>query len=296
MLSSSYSATSSSSGKSSKLSSSSDHSTAASGNATYSVYSSSGSSSTSDKKNKDEKNDKNESQSSKQTNSTEETLDDETVENIMSESERIFGLKGFILYYIPLYNKNNKESLKALDNQILSGSFDDAMNSFIGTGDGANSSGAEKITTAIQQFVLKNQKLTSTLPGTFALCYSTTLTDENAARNVIFIPKSTIMSQVQNEQEDASEAQENIDYVSALKEKLNLPPDTLDGSEEQNLVSLLSQTSESESGTSQDIDIEALKEKLGIPSQMEANDVNMNLIAGILNSNNLQEESEIDVE
>ena len=253
-------------------------------------------------KNGNEDNDKitNSDKSSKtiSNNIKEDEFADEVVEEVKSESERIFGLKGFILYYIPLYNKDNKVALQSLNERILSGSFDDSMSSFITTGQGDNVGGAEKITTLIKQFVTSNQKLLSELPGVFALCYSQTIADEKAPRNIVFIPKSVIVSPSQNAQENAPEAQEDVNYITSLREKLNLPPEKLDASEEQNLVSLLNASlQDSNENNQREINVEALKEKLGLPNVIEANDDNFKSLSQLLSSNqNENQTPKIDIE
>lgn len=217
--------------------------------------------------------------------SNNEEISDEAVEEIKSESERIFGLKGFILYYVSLSNKNNKEALQNLNERILGGAFDDGMSSFIVAGQGDNANSIEKVTSAIKQYVTSNQKLVSELPGVFALCYSENLAVENSPRNIIFITKSTITSSPQNEQEDASGAQEEIDYVASLKEKLNLPSDNLSENERENLISLLKSEETNQENPNQEIDLKSLKSKLNLPNDIESNEETMNTLKTLLDGN-----------
>jgi hypothetical protein len=228
-----------------------------------------------------------------------EEISDEAVEEIKSESERIFGLKGFILYYVSLSNKNNKEALQNLNERILGGAFDDGMSSFIVAGQGDNANSIEKVTSSIKQYVTSNQKLVSELPGVFALCYSENLAVENSPRNIIFITKSTITSSPQNEQEDASGAQEEMDYVASLKEKLNLPSDDLSENERENLISLLKSEETNQENQNQEIDLESLKSKLNLPNDIESNEETMNTLKTLLDGNkpdNASSEINIDTE
>ena len=234
--------------------------------------SSSGSLSTSSSSSEEKKENENRTTQKKTESPNNEEISDEAVEEIKSESERIFGLKGFILYYISLSNKNNKEALQNLNERILGGAFDDGMSSFIVTGQGDNANSIEKVTSAIKQYVTSNQKLVSELPGVFALCYSENLAAENSPRNIIFITKSTITSSPQNEQEGASGAQEEIDYVASLKEKLNLPSDNLPENERENLISLLKSEETKQENPNQEIDLESLKTKLNLPNDFDIND------------------------
>ena len=245
-------------------------------------------------KNKDKNEITNSDNSSKtiSNNVKEDEFTDEVVEEVKSESERIFGLKGFIFYYIPLCNKDNKAALQTLNERILSGYFDDSMSSYITTGQGDNVGGAEKIATLIKQFVTSNQKLLSELPGVFALCYSQTIADEKAPRNIVFIPKSVIVSPIQNAQENTPGAQEDVDYITSLREKLNLPPEKLDASEKQNLVSLLNASLQDSNENNQgEINVEALKEKLGLPNIIEPNDDNFKSLSQLLSSNQNEDQT-----
>lgn len=247
--------------------------------------SSSGSSNSSLSSSEEKKENENRTSQKKTESSNNEEISDEAVEEIKSESERIFGLKGFILYYVSLSNKNNKEALQNLNERILGGAFDDGMSSFIVTGQGDNANSIEKVTSAIKQYVTSNQKLVSELPGVFALCYSENLAVENSPRNIIFITKSTITSSPQNEQEGASGAQEEMDYVTSLKEKLNLPSDNLSENERENLISLLKSEEANQEIQNQKIDLESLKSKLNLPNDIDSNEETMKTLKTLLDGN-----------
>lgn len=252
----------------------------ATGGSSSSVSSSSSSSSSEEKKENE-----NRTSQKKTESSNNEEISDEAVEEIKSESERIFGLKGFILYYVSLSNKNNKEALQNLNERILGGAFDDGMSSFIVAGQGDNANSIEKVTSAIKQYVTSNQKLVSELPGVFALCYSENLAVENSPRNIIFITKSTITSSPQNEQEGASGAQEEMDYAASLKEKLNLPSDDLSENDRENLISLLKSEETNQENQNQEIDLESLKSKLNLPNDIESNEETLNALKTLLDGN-----------
>ena len=235
-------------------------------------------------------------------NKKQESMSDDQIQNIQSETLKIKNLKGFIFYFIPFYKGDNKSSLKMLNDAILSGSFDGMMKDFISSGNGNNDGALEILASSIKKYIEKDELLYEQLPGIFALCYSQETT-KNSPREIRFLSERTVIVKTSPDDENTDESYEDdkdIDMEvikSSLEKKLNLPqPVNPDNEKEiENLINLIQNPSSKSSDG--ELNLENIKNKLlklNFPQSENPDDENS--INGLLNTiSGSQNDGEIDL-